>query len=37
MNALYEKMLFAYDQSTDQARRNAVYEVSVSSTEPKWI
>lgn len=28
MNALYEKMLSAYDQSTDQARRNAIYEVS---------
>lgn len=28
MNAIYEKMLSAYDQSTDQARRNAVYEVS---------
>ena len=28
MNELYEKMLSAYDQSTDTARRNAVYEVS---------
>jgi len=28
MNALYEKMLSAYDQSTEQARRNAIYEVS---------
>ncbi|MGI6313121.1 MAG: nucleotidyl transferase AbiEii/AbiGii toxin family protein [Candidatus Cryptobacteroides sp.] len=28
MNALYEKMLSAYDQRTDQARRNAIYEVS---------
>lgn len=28
MNALYEKMLSAYDRSTDVARRNAVYEVS---------
>ena len=28
MNQLYEKMLSAYDQSTDTARRNAVYEVS---------
>lgn len=28
MNALYEKMLSAYDQSTDQARQNAIYEVS---------
>ena len=28
MNELYEKMLSAYDQSTDSARRNAIYEVS---------
>ncbi len=28
MNELYEKMLSAYDQSTDAARRNAIYEVS---------
>ena len=28
MNELYEKMLAAYDQSTDKARRNAIYEVS---------
>ena len=28
MNQLYQKMLSAYDQSTDTARRNAVYEVS---------
>ena len=28
MNELYEKMLSVYDQSTDTARRNAVYEVS---------
>lgn len=28
MNELYEKMLSAYDQSTDRARRNAIYEVS---------
>ena len=28
MNELYERMLAAYDQSTDQARRNAIYEVS---------
>lgn len=28
MNQLYEKMLSAYDRSTDAARRNAVYEVS---------
>ena len=28
MNELYEKMLSAYDQSTDTARRNAIYEVS---------
>ena len=28
MNQLYEKMLSAYDQSTDTARRNAIYEVS---------
>jgi len=28
MNELYEKMLSAYDRSTDDARRNAVYEVS---------
>ena len=28
MNELYEKMLSAYGQSTDTARRNAVYEVS---------
>lgn len=28
MNALYEKMLSAYDQSTNTARRNAVFEVS---------
>ena len=28
MNELYEKMLSAYDQRTDTARRNAVYEVS---------
>ena len=28
MNQLYEKMLSAYDQSTDAARRNAIYEVS---------
>ena len=28
MIELYEKMLSAYDQSTDTARRNAVYEVS---------
>ena len=28
MNELYEKMLSAYDQSTDTARRNAAYEVS---------
>lgn len=28
MNELYEKMLSAYDQSTDMARRNAVYDVS---------
>ncbi len=28
MNELYEKMLSAYDQSTDLARRNAIYEVS---------
>lgn len=28
MNELYEKMLSAYDQSTETARRNAIYEVS---------
>lgn len=28
MNALYEKMLSAYDQSTNTAKRNAVFEVS---------
>ena len=28
MNDLYEKMLSAYDQSTDRAKRNAIYEVS---------
>ena len=28
MNELYEKMLLAYDQSTESARRNAIYEVS---------
>ena len=28
MNELYEKMLSAYDQSTDTAQRNAIYEVS---------
>ena len=28
MNELYEKMLSAYDQSSDRARRNAIYEVS---------
>lgn len=28
MNALYERMLSAYDQSTDTDRRNAIYEVS---------
>ena len=28
MNQLYEKMLSAYDRSTDAARRDAVYEVS---------
>lgn len=28
MNALYEKMISAYDQSTERARRNAIYEVS---------
>ena len=28
MNDLYQKMLSAYDQSTDRARRNAVYQVS---------
>ena len=28
MNQLYEKMLSSYDQSTDTARRNAIYEVS---------
>ena len=28
MNELYEKMLSAYDQSTESARRNAIYEVS---------
>jgi predicted nucleotidyltransferase component of viral defense system len=28
MNELYEKMLSAYDQSTEAARRNAIYEVS---------
>ena len=28
MNELYERMLSAYDQSTDAARRNAIYEVS---------
>jgi len=28
MNALYEKMLAAYDQRTDTARRNAIYEIS---------
>ena len=28
MNALYERMLSAYDQSTDTGRRNAIYEVS---------
>lgn len=28
MNALYERMLSAYDQSTDSGRRNAIYEVS---------
>ena len=28
MNELYEKMLSAYDQSTEAARRNALYEVS---------
>lgn len=28
MNELYEKMLSAYDQSTDAARRNAIYEMS---------
>lgn len=28
MNELYEKMLSAYDQSTDRAKRNAIYEVS---------
>ena len=28
MNEIYEKMLSAYDQRTDTARRNAVYEVS---------
>ena len=28
MNELYEKMLSVYDQSTDTARRNAIYEVS---------
>lgn len=28
MNQLYEKMLSAYDQSTETARRNAIYEVS---------
>ena len=28
MNELYEKMLSAYDRSTEAARRNAIYEVS---------
>lgn len=28
MNALYERMLSTYDQSTDTGRRNAIYEVS---------
>ena len=28
MNELYEKMLSVYDQSTEAARRNAIYEVS---------
>jgi len=28
MNALYERMLSAYDLNTEQSRRNAVYEVS---------
>ncbi|MBQ6081596.1 MAG: nucleotidyl transferase AbiEii/AbiGii toxin family protein [Bacteroidales bacterium] len=28
MNDLYQKMLSVYDQSTDRARRNAVYQVS---------
>lgn len=28
MNELYEKMLSAFDQSTDTAKRNAIYEVS---------
>lgn len=28
MSELYEKMLSAYDQSTETARRNAIYEVS---------
>ncbi len=28
MNELYEKMLSAYDQSTETARRNAIYELS---------
>ena len=28
MNELYEKMLSAYDQSTDTAQRNAIFEVS---------
>lgn len=28
MNELYEKMLSAFDQSTDAAKRNAIYEVS---------
>ena len=28
MNELYEKMLSAYDQSTETARRNSIYEVS---------
>lgn len=28
MNALYERMLSAYDQRTDTGRRNAIYEVS---------
>lgn len=28
MNELYERMLSAYDQSTDAARQNAIYEVT---------
>jgi hypothetical protein len=37
MNAIYQNMLSAYDQTTEQQQRNAVFEVNQQIILPDYI